>query len=245
LNRPACQRTLRAIAERKGSEPVIGDVPNATSAVLVVVNLLSAGLLVAAGGSKIVRPEPTARALYAAGLRGRNLTGRAVGIVELAVGLSALTMPTVATESALAATYLAFAVFLGFLLLARPGTGSCGCAGTKDVPPSLLHVALNVVAAAAATGAAFALPPGLGALAVSLGWAAVPYAAGMVAAGLLVATVVADMPAAFRSYRRPSGHAVERGPDRHARADAALVAAGIGPGHPSLWPDALAEGSDG
>jgi uncharacterized membrane protein YphA (DoxX/SURF4 family) len=245
LNRPGCQRTLRAIAERKGSEPVIGVVPNATSAVLVVVNLLSAGLLVAAGGSKIARPEPTARALSAAGLPGRSPMARAVGIVEVAVGLSALTEPSVATESALAATYLVFAVFLAFLLLARPGTGSCGCAGGKDVPPSLLHVGLNVAAAGAATGAAFALPPGLGSLSVSLGWAVVPFAAGMVAAGLLVTALVTDMPAAVHSYRRPSGHAVERVPDRHARADTALVAAGIGPGHPSLWPDALADGSDG
>jgi hypothetical protein len=245
LNRPRCQRSLRAIAERKGSEPVIGDVPAATSVVLVVVNLLSAELLVAAGGSKIARPEPTARALHAAGLPGRNPTARAVGIVEVAVGLSALAKPTVATESALAATYLVFALFLGFLLLARPGTGSCGCAGAKDVPPSLLHLSLNVVAAGAATGAAFALPPGLGALAGSLGWAVVPFVAGMVTAGLLVTALVTDVPAAFRSYRRPSGHAIERGPDRHARADAALASAGIGAGHPSLWPDTLGDGSDG
>jgi hypothetical protein len=245
LNRYPCQRTLRPIAERKGSEPVIGDAPNATSVVLVVVNSLSAGLLVAAGGSKIARPEPTTRALHAARLPGRNRTARAVGFEEVAVGLGALMRPGVGTESALAATYLAFALFLGFLLIARPGSGSCGCMGTKDVPPSLVHVSLNVLAAGAAIGAAFAPPPGLGAVAVSLGWAMVPFGAGMVAAGLLVTALVTDVPAAFRSYRRPLSHPVERRPDRHARADAALVAAGIGPGHPSLWPEPLVEGADG
>src|SRR2546427_415760 len=100
-------------------------------------------------------------------------------------------------------------------------------------------------AAGGAAGAAFALPPGLPTLAISLGLAVVPFAAGMVAAGLLVTALVTDAPAAFRSYRRPSGHAIERGPDRHVRADAALGTAGIGPGHPSLWPDTLEGGSDG
>ncbi len=34
------------------------------------------------------------------------------------------------------------------------------------------------------------------------------------------------------------------GPDRAARADTDLLAAGIGPGHPSLYPDELVGGSD-
>jgi hypothetical protein len=34
------------------------------------------------------------------------------------------------------------------------------------------------------------------------------------------------------------------GPERAARADSELLAAGIGPGHPSLYPDELVGGPD-
>jgi hypothetical protein len=224
---------------------VIGAVPNATSVVLAVANPLVAGSLVAAGAFKLRRPDPTARALSAAGLPGHAGTARALGLAEVVVGVGALLSPSVWTDGAVSATYLAFAGFLGFLLLARPGTGPCGCAGARDVPPSVLHLGVNLVASTAAAGAALAPPPGLGALAGSLGWAMLPFSAGVIAAALLVTAVIADVPSAFRSYRPPSGHPVERRQDRHARADAALVTAGIGPGHPSLWPEALTGEADG
>jgi len=40
------------------------------------------------------------------------------------------------------------------------------------------------------------------------------------------------------------GDPLERDPDRHVRADLALTSAGIGPGHPSLWPDAVSGTAD-
>jgi hypothetical protein len=167
-----------------------------------------------------------------------------IGSVEVAVGAAAILDPGVASELAMAIAYLSFGAFIGFLLVARPGAASCGCAGAKDVPPSLTHLTLNLVAAAAAFGAAVSPPPGLVRIAASLGWAAVPFSIGLVGAGMLVAALVTDVPAAFRSYRRPSGHPLERDSDRHVRADLALTSAGIGPGHPSLWPDAVAGTAD-
>jgi hypothetical protein len=223
---------------------VIGDASNATSAVLVVLSPLSAGLLLIAGTVKVARPEPTARALYAAGISPRSGVARGIGSVEMAVGTAALVRPGPATELALAITYLSFAAFVGFLLIARPGAVSCGCAGAKDVPPSPTHVVLNVVAAGTALAAAIAPPPGLGRMVASFGWASVPFAIGLVGAGVLVTALVSDVPAAFRSYRPPSRHPLERDPDRHVRADLALTSAGIGPGHPSLWPDAVSGAAD-
>lgn len=47
------------------------------------------------------------------------------------------------------------------LALRRGGTvGSCGCFGRPDTPPTRLHVALNVAAAAAAVAAPVAVDPG-------------------------------------------------------------------------------------
>jgi hypothetical protein len=222
---------------------VIGDIPTATSAVLVV-NSLSAGLLAVAGVAKIVRPEPAARALYAAGIPGRGGAARAVGFVEVGVGVGAFAIPNAATELVLSLSYLSLAGFVAFLLLARPGSTSCGCAGARDLPPSAAHVALNLAAAGAALVAAFSPPPGPASVVTSLGWVVIPFAIGLAATGTLVVALATETAAAFRAFRAPSGHPIERDAARHARADAALAAAGIRPGHPSLWPEAMPEGTD-
>ena len=236
MNSRSSQRTLRATAERNGAEPVIGEFLHPLDAAVIVVTFLAAALLAAAGAVKLVRPQPAASALSAAGLPGGEGAGRALGAVEVAIGSWALIGPSTISDAAVAVAYLAFAAFVGFLLVARPHAPSCGCAGAKDVPPSWLHLLLNLIAAAAGAVGAISPSLGIGRVAESLGWAQLPFVSGMAAAGALAVVAVTDLPRAYASYRRPAHHPIEPDRDRHARADAALFAAGIGAGHASLWP---------
>jgi hypothetical protein len=207
--------------------------------VVVVASLLVAGLLVAAGCAKLVRPDPTAGALCAGGPATRcRVVARAIGFAEIAVGLWAIVLPSRASGAAVAGAYLVFAGFIAFLLVRRPGASSCGCTGAREIPPSGIHLVANIVAAGVGVAATLAPPPAIGPVGASLGWSSVPFAAGLIAAGALAVVAVTDLPRALASYHRPTGHPVERDADRHVRADAALEAAGVGPGHPSLWPGA-------
>ena len=202
----------------------------------IVASLLVAGLLFTAGCAKLVRPDSTARALCAAGPTRCRGVARGIGLVEIAIGSWAIVLPSRASGAALAGVYLAFAGFVAFLLVRRPGTSSCGCAGAREIPPSGIHLVANLVAAGVGVAAAFAPPRAIGPFVASLGWSSVPFAAGLIAAGALAAVAITDLPGALASYHRPTGHPVERDADRHVRADSALEAAGIGPGHSSLWP---------
>src|SRR5207249_9973777 len=118
--------------------------------------------------------------------------------------------------------YLSFAAFVAFLLLARPGSRSCGCAGAKDTPPSVAHAIVNLAAAIVALGAAFAPPPGLVWLVASMGWTVAPLAIGLTTAAALIVVLATEVPSAFGAYRAPSRHPLEGDRARHARADSAL-----------------------
>ncbi len=65
-----------------------------------------------------------------------------------------------------AASYLAFAGFVLVALRTRAPISSCGCFGKVDTPPSVVHVVIDLAAAAVAIGAAIvgdvALPDVLG-----------------------------------------------------------------------------------
>lgn len=198
--------------------------------------LLAAVLLVVAGAVKVARPRATGQALVDAGLPGSDALGRAVGAVEIAVGGASLVLPVGAL--ALAAAYAAFAVFLGYVLRTRPDAGSCGCAGAKAVPPSLLHLVLNLFATAAgATYVVVGGPAPAAWLAGLGGIAAAVVVAGLVLAGWLAVVAVAEAPAAWHSWVATVHHDDEHHRhDEHGRTDESLARAGIGPGHPSLWP---------
>jgi methylamine utilization protein MauE len=211
-----------------------------TPDVLAPVFFLAAGLLVLAGAAKILRPDPTAQALLDAGLPGTLAEARAVGTVEVVVGVWASLAPAAGGTIALGGLYLLFAGYLGFLLVARPDAGSCGCAGSTAVPPSRLHLVLNLVASA--TGLAYATTeaPSAGAWITGLGWAAVPIVLGLVVAGWLAVVSVTAAPAAFRAWT-PDDHEhrhdhAPHGHD-HGATDVELAEAGIAAGHASLWPN--------
>ena len=136
--------------------------------------LVSAALLVVAGGAKVLDPLPLMRALMSVGLPfGRPLV-RGVAAVEVVVGLLAIATGSAPAAAAVAVSYAAFTGFV-LLALARGGVlASCGCFGKADTPPTRTHAA--VTAALAAVAGLVALRP-LGPLPDLLGgspWNGVP-----------------------------------------------------------------------
>jgi hypothetical protein len=114
--------------------------------------LAGALLLAVSGGAKLWRPGPTTTALRSAGFtRARPLAARALAMVEIATAAAVIVVGGRWSDAALAALYLGFS---GFLLraLRRPAS-TCGCAGRDDTPPTVAHLVLTTMFAAAAVAA--------------------------------------------------------------------------------------------
>ena len=185
-----------------------GHLPGALAAPFYLV----AGLLVAAGPAKVVRPRPGAEAIGAAGIAGGAALARAVGVAEMAVGAAALLSPGPVTAGLVAGLYLAFAAFLVRLLRAG-GSAGCGCAGSRETPPSWLHVVLDMAAVVVAVWVAAAPVPWVGAALAGTPMWGVPMAVGLVGAGWLVRAAVAEVPRAWAAYRPGhEEHAAASGP---------------------------------
>ncbi len=108
---------------------------------------ISATLLLISGGAKLVDPDPTSGALRAAGLPASRWAVAALGLWEIAAGSLALGVGGAIGGSALFVTYAAFAGFIAFALRSGLPIQSCGCFGRTDTPPSMSHVAVNLLAA--------------------------------------------------------------------------------------------------
>ncbi len=113
-------------------------------------------VILVSGAAKIVAPSGFAGLLTTFGVPGPRFVAIAAGVVELVLGAAALVVGGRVLALAVGAAYLLFA---GTVLVARRrGAPDCGCFGAVAAPPSLLHVALNVAAAAVALGAAAVAP---------------------------------------------------------------------------------------
>ncbi len=115
-------------------------------------------VVVAAGVAKVVSPGAFGSAAGSIGVPlGRNgrAAGRAVGLAEVVAGVAAVLWwrPAFAV---LALVYVAFAATAWKAI--RAGAPSCGCFGAVESPPSTLHVAVDL-AAAAGLAAAWAIGP--------------------------------------------------------------------------------------
>ncbi len=168
-----------------------------------VLVFVAAGLLVASGLAKLRDPGPASRALGGAGLPAGPIAARLLGLTEVVVGAGCLLVGGPAFQVAVAALYAAFAVFL-IVLLRRDGSASCGCLGTKDAPPTVLHAALDLVAAAAGAAAALLGSPSILTAARATPWRGVPFVLGLVTAGFLAHATVSYLPRAMGAYRRPA-----------------------------------------
>jgi methylamine utilization protein MauE len=165
----------------------------------------AAGLLVVSGAAKLRHPEPAGRALASLGLPSGRRTVGTIGVVEIAVGVWCLFAPGTASAASLGLLYATFAVFLAFQLRTGLPAASCGCLGSHDAPPSLVHVALNVAAAATAALVAKVPLAGVVAFSASLSTRGVSFLLGTALIGYLAYLVAAFLPKSFWSYDRPSG----------------------------------------
>lgn len=190
-------------------------------------------VLVVAGASKVSRPDlvaPTFTAL----LRGRDAHERAgrsgeltsgvrfartSGIVEVVVGVVALTVGGGVVAVVVAVLYVVFAVVV--VMARRRGLASCGCFGARSAAPSWVHVAVDVASAALAIGAA-AVAGGPEPVADGLSQLGGPLAV-VVAVAVLVATVlvvVLDTAVADAVESARSNRGVRSGAGGATRGDA-------------------------
>ncbi len=108
---------------------------------------LSAVLLLISGGAKLIDPDPTSGALRAAGLPASRWVVAALGLWEITAGSLVLGIGGSVGGLALFLTYAPFAGFIVFALRSGLPIQSCGCFGRSDTPPSVSHVAVNLLAA--------------------------------------------------------------------------------------------------
>jgi hypothetical protein len=118
------------------------------------VYLAGCALLVVAGAAKAIRPVDTARALHEAlplvRLGRMAHLVRMAAAVECALGVAGLILPWPPIAAAVALSYAAFAGFV-FIAYRRGGPlATCGCFGTPDTPPTVVHVVINLGLAASA-----------------------------------------------------------------------------------------------
>jgi hypothetical protein len=112
--------------------------------------LAIAALLALAGAQKVLDPTMTVGALRSLRLPASPTFVRLGAAAELALGVLAIGVGGALTWSLVAASYLAFAVFVVTALRRGTMIGSCGCFGREDTPPHWSHVALNLVLAGVA-----------------------------------------------------------------------------------------------
>jgi Methylamine utilisation protein MauE len=198
----------------------------------------SAGILVVSGVAKVRSPRPAAESLFANGVPVGAWMVRLLAVAEIVLGLAAILRPRPAVAFAVAGAYVLFAVAAS-LFLWSPRVRSCGCMGDRAVPPSVLHVVMNLAAAAFAAAAALTGVDSLPSVVATLGWGAPLLVAGSAAVAYLAASAVSLFPAAYGAYAGEHDHHREHGGGtsvaRLRRTEDVLHDAGVEAGHPSLW----------
>jgi hypothetical protein len=111
-------------------------------------------LLAVGGVAKAIRPVDTSGALRAMRLPSSPTLVRVGGVAEALIAVAALVTAFWLLAYLVAASYLAFTLFVFGALRAGKPLSSCGCFGKIDTPPSVIHVAIDLAAAAVAVGIA-------------------------------------------------------------------------------------------
>ena len=124
--------------------------------------LVTTALLGGAGALKVVRPAATAGALREMGIPASSTAVRIGAGAELAVATAAIIDGSRPFAALVAASYLAFAAFVLVALRRDVPLSSCGCFGVEDTPPTGVHLALNLAAAATAGAVALGVADGGG-----------------------------------------------------------------------------------
>lgn len=105
-------------------------------------------LLLIAGIQKIFDPTSTSGALRAAGLPSRRILVRTLGGVEVVVVAAWLVSGGRLPALAAALLYAGFAWFVVNALVRKLPISSCGCLGSTETPPTVIHVVMNTFAVA-------------------------------------------------------------------------------------------------
>jgi hypothetical protein len=126
--------------------------------------LMGCALLVAAGAIKAARPADTARAVAAAlghpSTRPWVYAVRMVAAGEAVVGIVGLVAPGVIVAIIVSASFVAFTVFVLYARSTGGVLSTCGCFGSPDTPPTVLHAALDALVGVAALLVAIDWPGG-------------------------------------------------------------------------------------
>ena len=162
---------------------------------------VAAALLALAGGAKIARPIPTAGALRALHLPGPLLGVRLLGAGEIALAVAAVVTGAAPLLALLGLAYVAFAIFVVAALRAGTNLQSCGCFGTVDTPPSLVHVVLDLGLAVACGIAAVRSPASLAATLADQPWSGVPFVLLLVVTVYLAYVALTLLPLTLRAGR--------------------------------------------
>jgi hypothetical protein len=110
----------------------------------VVPALVAAGLLALAGAMKVVDPTMTVGALREFGLPSSPALVRVLALAEVVLGILAIVVGGTVLWTLVAASYIAFGMFVVAALRVDAPIGSCGCFGRADTPPHWLHVVIDV-----------------------------------------------------------------------------------------------------
>ena len=167
----------------------------------------AAALVLALSGlAKLRRPGSLVRTLRAIDIPVGPVVVRLFAGLELALGTACLVSPGRATAVGLGLVYLSFAAFLASFLARGIELQSCGCAGDRDLPPSWIHVGLNLAAAATALGAASTGPAfeGVARTAAGLPLAGVGFVVGVATISWLAVLCAAYLPTVLFAYRSRS-----------------------------------------
>lgn len=122
-------------------------------------------LLGYAGLRKLIRPDPTVRALEVARIPGAVVLAsptrvRLVGLVELAVGAWVLLAGGATSAALLGVSYLLLTLVALRMITTAPGA-DCGCFGSSAEPIGPSHLVVNIACLLVAAAAVFVPQPGV------------------------------------------------------------------------------------
>ncbi len=159
------------------------------------------GVLAVGGVAKLRDPQATTPMLQALGLPGSPHAARLLGAVEVGVGVATFLLGGRVLAAAVALLFLGFTVAV-LRLRAADGAVSCGCFGRSSAPPTLIHAAVDLAAAAIAGAATIAASVGFLDLRPELPAAGVPELLLTVLAVWLGVAVLTVLPEALVAARR-------------------------------------------
>ena len=113
--------------------------------------LVAAGVLAYAGGTKLLDPTMTVGALRVMGLPANGWLVRAGAGAEVALGVAAVVVGGGLLWALVGVSYTLFGLFVFVALRSGRPIGTCGCIGRVDIPPTWVHIAVNLLMGAAAS----------------------------------------------------------------------------------------------